>query len=76
MEFISKTFLLENSRMAPLFFVEYNREMSVLRGLFFLGQGVTMTLFFNEVRTSSLLLPSSTYVNHKLRKIFHFGSHA
>lgn len=43
---------------------------------FFLGQGVTMTLFFNEVRTSSLLLPSSTYVNHKLRKIFHFGSHA
>lgn len=39
MEFISKTFLLENSRMAPLFFVEYNREMSVLRGLFFFGPG-------------------------------------
>ena len=34
MEFISKAFLLENSRMAPLFFVEYNREMSVLRGVF------------------------------------------
>ena len=65
-EWYSKTFLLENSRMAlaPLFFVEYNREMSVLRGLFFLGQGHHDAVF-NEVRTSSLLLPSSTYVNHK-----------